>query len=56
MSAVRNMVRPAAITGMSSMDRSAATPESLTVSMHTASYPWPWASRPASNNEMSAST
>jgi hypothetical protein len=37
MSAVRYEQRPGPITGMSSTDRKAWTPESLIVSMHTAS-------------------
>ena len=48
--------RPGPITGMSSIDRSALTPESLTVSMHTASYPSAWACNPDSNSAMSAIT
>ena len=51
MSAVRYDALPGPITGMSSTERSAFTPESLIVSMHTASYPSSSAVSPASKRD-----
>ena len=55
-SAVSMETLPGPNTGMSSTERSAATPESLMVSMHTASKPSACARQPASKLAASAST